>query len=43
MDLAFPLKPMRKRNIAKVDVLVAMLCLDFNWLSETFEQEGKRP
>ena len=33
----------RKRNIAKVNVLVAMLCLDFNWLSKTFEQERKRP
>ena len=44
MDLEFPFKPMKKRNIAKVwFFLVAMLGLDFNWLNKTFEQDGKRP
>ena len=38
MDLEFPFKPMKKRNIAKVwFFLVAMLGLDFNWLNKTFE------
>ena len=44
MDLEFPFKPIKKRNIAKVwFYLVAMLGLDFNWLNQTFEQDGKRP
>ena len=43
MNLAFPLKRRGKEILPKVNVLVAMLCLDLNWLSKTFEQEGKRP